>query len=218
MEEKTLPEGSKLEIIDHLRGGERHTYYSVIANIVNASTFDVAAPLEKGVVMPLEKGKEYECIFITIYGLFRCNIVLLERYVEANLHFLRMKVTTQIVKYQRREFYRLDIIFDFRYQNQLTQKWKEATTLDISGNGIRCIANEELTKGTRVLCELKLEIDKKIYTVSNLAEVIDSTVINLVEKRYETRWVFVDIPMNQQDIIIKYIYDEQRRRRKKESR
>lgn len=218
MEEKTLPEGSKLEIIDHLRGGEKHTYYSVIANIVDADTFDVTAPLEKGIVIPLEIGKEYECIFITIYGLFRCKLIMQQRYVEAGLHFLRMRVISQIVKYQRREFYRLDIIFDFRYQNQLTQKWREATTLDISGSGIRCIANEELTKGTRVLCELKLEIDKKVYTVSNLAEVIDSTVVNLVEKRFETRWVFVDIPMSKQDIIIKYIYDEQRRRRKKESR
>lgn len=218
MEEKTLSEGSKLEIIDHLRGGNKHTYYSVISDIIDASTFDIAAPIEKGIIIPLEIGKEYECIFITIYGLFRCQVVMEKRYVENNLHFLRMKVITQIAKYQRRGFYRLDVVFDFRYYNQLTNRWKEATTLDISGNGIRCISNEDLSKGTRVLCELKLEIEKKVYTISNLAEVIDSTVVNLADRRYETRWVFVDIPMNKQDIIIKFIYDEQRRRLKRESR
>ncbi len=218
MEEKTLQEGSKLEIVDHQRNGNRHTYYSVITNILSESVFDIQAPLEKGVVVPLELEKEYECFFITIYGLFRCKVIMQQRHVEAGLHFLRMRVITAITKYQRRGFYRLDDIFDFRYYNNLTGQWKEATTIDISGNGIKCITKEELTKGTRVLCELNLEIEKKVYTVTNQAEVIDTEVVNLVERRFETRWVFIDIPTTKQDIIIKYIYDEQRRRRKKESR
>lgn len=214
MEEKSLSEGSKLEIIDHQRNGRRHTYYSAITNILNASTFEVQAPIEKGVVMPLEIDKEYECIFITVYGLFRCKAVLESRHREKGLHFMRMKMTTRIIKYQRREFYRLDIMFNFRYFNQQTNQWKEATTLDISGNGMRCITNENLAKGTRVLCELKLDIEKKSYVVTSTAEVIDTTPVSIVDKRFETRWVFIDIPTNKQDIIIKYIYDEQRRRRK----
>ena len=218
MEEKSLSEGSKLEIVDHQKNGRKHTYYSAITNILDPTTFDVQAPLEKGVVIPLEIGKEYECFFITVFGLFRCMAVMEKRYKEAGLHFLRMKMITQIVKHQRREFYRLDDIFDFRYFNQQTNQWKEATTLDISGNGMRCITNEELKKGTQVLCELKLDIDKKSYMITNLAEVIDTVSVSIVEKRFETRWVFVDIPTNKQDIIIKYIYDEQRRRRRKESR
>lgn len=218
MEEKSLSEGSKLEIVDHQKNGRRHTYYSTITNILDATTFDIQAPLEKGIVTPLEIGKEYECFFITVYGLFRCKTVMEKRYVEAGLHFLRMKMITQIVKHQRREFYRLDDIFDFRYLNLQTNQWKEATTLDISGNGMRCITSEELKKGAQVLCELKLLIEKKAYEVSNTAEVIDTVPVSLVEKRFETRWVFVDIPTSKQDIIIKYIYDEQRRRRRKESR
>ncbi len=215
MEERTLNEGSKLELIDHHRNGDKHTYYSVMTHILDESTFDAQAPLEKGIVMALEMGREYECFFITIYGLFRCKVRLQSRYVEGGLHFLRFKILTAIVKRQRRGFFRMEAIFDFRYYNSMTNQWKEATTQDISGNGIKCIVHEELSQGTRVMCELQLEIEKKVYTVTNLAEVVETAAISL-GREYETRLTFIDISVPKQDIIIKYIYDEQRKRLKKE--
>ena len=218
MEEKTLQEGSKMEIIDHRANGNKHTYYSVMTYILDESTFDAQAPLEKGIVVALEIGREYECFFITIYGLFRCKVRLESRYVEGDLHFLRFKVLTVIAKHQRRGFFRMDAIVHFRYYNNLTNQWQEATTQNISGNGIKCITHEELSKGTRVMCELKLEIEKKVYTVTNLAEVIDTGAADPVERRFETRLAYIDIPTPKQDIIIKYIYDEQRKRLKKEGR
>lgn len=218
MQVKSISEGSKLEIIDQQKNGNKHTYYSVITNIIDANTLEIQAPLEKGVVISLDKGKDYECYFISLHGLFRCQVGLESRYREGGLHFLRMKIKSQIVKHQRREFYRLDDIFDFRYFNHESDQWQKATSLDISGSGIRCIIHEDLAKKTRILCDLNFEIDKKGYHVSNLAEVIETRPLSISDKRYESRWMFVDIPSNQQDIIIKYIYDEQRRRRKKESR
>ena len=69
------------------------------------------------------------------------------------------------------------------------------------------------------MCELNLEIEKKVYTVTNLAEVIETIEDDSVaERRFETRLAFIDIPTPKQDIIIKYIYDEQRKRLKKEGR
>ena len=219
MEEKTLQEGSKIEIIDHRINGNRHTYYSIMTRIIDESTFDAQAPLEKGIVIALEMGREYECYFITIYGLFRCKVRLESRSIEGDLHFLRFKVLTTIAKHQRRDFFRMDTMIPFRYYNSLINQWKEATTQNISGNGIKCITSENLSKGTRVMCELNLEIEKKVYTVTNLAEVIETIEDDSVaERRFETRLAFIDIPTPKQDIIIKYIYDEQRKRLKKEGR
>lgn len=214
MQDRALPEGSKLEIVDEARDGTKHTYYSTIANIIDEATFDMQAPIEKGMIVPFEIGKEYDCYFTTLYGLFRCKTILEKRHKEGHLSLLRMKIVTQIVKYQRRGFFRLDVIFDFRYFNPTTEVWKEGTTLDISGNGMRCIIGENLPSGKKILCELNLNIDNKMFTLTNMAEVIDT--IPVADNKHETRWVFTDIPVNKQDIIIKYIYDEQRRRRKKE--
>ena len=216
MEERTLQEGSKIELIDYRVNGNKHTYYSVMTHILNESTFDAQAPFERGVVAALEIGREYECFFITLYGLYRCKVRLESRHIEGGLHFLRFKLRTAIVKQQRRGFFRMETIFDFRYYNSLTNQWKEATTHDISGNGIKCIAHEDLSKGTRIMCELTLEIEKKVYTVTNLAEVVDSKAINSAERQFEIRLAFIDISTPKQDIIIKYIYDEQRKRLKKE--
>ena len=49
MEERTLNEGSKLELIDHHRNGDKHTYYSVMTLMVFfGARFDCKAGMLKG--------------------------------------------------------------------------------------------------------------------------------------------------------------------------
>ena len=143
---------------------------------------------------------------------------------------------TRIKKIQRREYYRLACTLDMNYY-LLTQeestlnsaeeifnsmrengidrlRERKATIVDISG-GLRFASKEQVGRENYILINVALctgEMEKEFYIVAKvIASYKNSNDHDIYNQRVE--FIFKDNKIR--DVIIRYVYQEQRRSRKK---
>lgn len=104
-----------------------------------------------------------------------------------------------------------------RLKNYIPE-WKEAVATDISGGGIRFIANYRIEKGTLTEVKLSVNIDSVSRQIMAGAKIISCEGILNRPGFYEHRTEMYDIPLREREIIIRYVFDEERKRRKRENK
>ncbi len=167
----------------------------------------------------LDVGKRYNMFFYTTAGLYYCIAQVSGRYRSGQVYMLEMECASEIEKFQRRQFFRLNCIVDMDYRmiGQSSEEKKVATIIDISGGGIRFNAEEGFEPGEELLVGFALTIGGRLEKFSIRVRVIASTRLPNREKTYENRVEFLDINEIDREAIVKYVFEEERRRRKKES-
>jgi c-di-GMP-binding flagellar brake protein YcgR len=188
-------------------------YISLIQDIKEDSLI-ISAPVENGKIIPLEIGTAYLLSIYSKGGLYKCRAVVSNRYKKNNLHFVDLEIKSPMRKHQRRQFYRLECALTFHFSNEEIETYYKGIIIDISGGGLRFTSKEQIQVGSIINCTLdinsvetkKLELKGKVI----LSQLVDYQVI-----KYETRIMFQDISNEDREAIIKFIFDEQRKRRKR---
>lgn len=88
--------------------------------------------------------------------------------------------------------------------------------IDISGGGARFVSEEILKKDDRMTLEFDLSIGGILKKLTLEAIVLSSTKVINKSGFYEQRIKFVDLLKEERETIIKFIFEEERRQRKKE--
>jgi c-di-GMP-binding flagellar brake protein YcgR len=138
---------------------------------------------------------------------------------------------SDLKKFQRRQYFRLECTLDIEYrrlEDSDVEKIKEdpelirdimesepftsAIVLDISGGGVRFASEEKLEPDSNILVDLNIstESGQKVYGV--MAKVLSSGRIINKDHMYEQR---VEIAGHTREAIIKFIFEQERRLRKK---
>lgn len=236
---KIISEGSKVELqrlaslSQKKAGGEIKTYYSLVSEIMDEDRIKITMPLEKGRVVPLPVNTRYNACFYTSNGLYQGRVIVVDRYKEENVYMLVVELISDLVKFQRRQYYRLgctmDIVYkkieeqdEVEYEND-TQKniiiddtdYTEGTALDISGGGMRFVSEQCLAPEDNlfVVIEIQYEDIKKEYGLN--AKVISSEALMNRSGKYEHRIEYKNMNGKVRESLIKYIFDEERRQKKK---
>ena len=87
----------------------------------------IAMPMEQSKIVLLPVDAEYSLCFYTPNGLYQCLARVVERYKSNNLFVLSMELETDLQKYQRREYYRLNTILDMK-SKEINDDEKELVT------------------------------------------------------------------------------------------
>ncbi len=82
-------------------------YHSEVNEIQSEDTIEIKMPMEKTKLILLPIDSEYDMIFYGSSGLFQCLGRVIDRYKSNNAYLLLVEMTSNLRKYQRREFYRL---------------------------------------------------------------------------------------------------------------
>lgn len=111
--------GDKIDVkrLDHM-GRPLHnanTYVSQLADFVDKNVIHIAAPIRNGIMMIPETGENYNLCFYTKNGLYQCNCTMLNNSKENNTVVIEVKLTSDLEKFQRRQYYRLEFILDMKY-------------------------------------------------------------------------------------------------------
>lgn len=219
--------GDKIDIFDiftNSEGEQRKAYFSQVIEKLNRTQLMIAMPTQGTKIIPLDKGKRYNCEFFTEVGLYAGDFVVLERRREGNIPVIILEIRTQLKKVQRRAFYRLDCSMPMQYRiaekdetvakHQLWQKdWQDGVVLDISGGGIRFAISSALETHSYVQCELVLEVrgyNKDFYIYG---EVISCKPRPNNPKLYECRIKFYKLSEPERDQIVAFIFAEERKKR-----
>lgn len=210
-------------------------------------TAKISVPIIESRVVPLELGDDYEMCFFTNAGLYQCKARIQKRYSEKKMNVMQVFLLTELKKYQRRKFYRLDCMFSIKYRmlsdeeialreslkvdkweteekkrqcmatlEGIPKEWKEGTISDLSGGGLRFRGRDDMQREAVAEVMLPLSMKNGIVPLTFFIRVVSCTRFQGSPIDFEVRGEFVHIEDDEREIVVKYVFEEQRRRLRKE--
>ena len=186
----------------------------------------------------MELPYEFLFYFYTAKGIYTCEAVVTDRYKRGDFFLTSVVLKTPLKKFQRREFYRLECLLDFAYYKippsvasletteelfeviakpeYLAEK-KLARAKDLSGGGSRFMTTEPLEIGSKILSVMRLLNDKVDGMFYLVTEIIACDPIKGMEGRWVARGQFEYKDQKDRDMVIRYVFEEDRMLRKKEN-
>ncbi len=238
MGRKLLKAGDKIEFRDIISADEKaagikpNVYVSQIFEIYPNGNINVAMPIARGQLVPLSKGKRFDTFFYTGKGIYQCRCVIENRHKTDNLYTLEISMQTELEKYQRRQYYRLEKTMPIYYAALTKEDYLsilethhfpeglksldmfcEGTSLDISGGGMRFAGRVHVETGQMVLVMFDVTDGDKNRKIRLPANVILSFKPPGRAGIYEHRIEFENITREYRELLIRYIFEEERKQR-----
>lgn len=236
---KFISLGDKIDLqaadqnMDEQTGNLGKTYGSEVYDILSEDDIEIRMPMEQTKLILLPVDVEFDMIFYTANGMYQCFGRIVDRYKSNNVYLLRVELTSNLRKYQRREFYRLRCALEMHSRSlredeiqniesnmpyTLTRglPLKECVIVDISGGGLRFLATHRYEAGSLLYCSYHLinGAERKKYEV--ISRVLDVVELDNRPGTFEHRVKFYDMDPAVREEIIKFIFEEERKSRQKE--
>lgn len=218
-------------------GKDAVIYQSSVCDIFSDTDLEISMPTHGGRMVLFQTGAECIFVFYTKGGMYRCFGVVQDRYREGNLYLLSVHMSTPPVKFQRREFFRVNYVAQMQYyeiteevaglktteelyaciQNvEYENKAVKAMIQDISGGGVRFTSKQLLKEGDFVLIVTRLTNDRIDETFYLACRIVDSQKNSNVEDLYIHRAKFIFKDLKDRDKIVRFVFEEERKIRRKE--
>lgn len=210
-ENMEINQNIELEVKSGLYKGR---YQSRISDLAD-DHLKVLVPFNKGSLVPLSKGIAISVFYAAEAAAYKFSTKVIDRMKKPVPQLIIEKPNPDdITKIQRRNYFRLEVKRKVFYR-KVDQDWKpvedfkETTTIDISGGGIKMVLSEDLPGD--ILLEVKLDIP----------DVEGVPIISKLIRTYElpdgksAGIKFIDINHRTRDAIMGWLFDHQRKLRRK---
>jgi len=243
--------GDKIDIKPLDRNGKpvhnARTFASQLLDFVDFDVIHIAAPIVHCKSIVLDIGEYYNLCFYSSIGLYQCNCIVLSNHKENNTIVAVVRITTNLEKFQRRQYYRLECIHEIEYRvinleeemlnrkismedfrnpeeraegrkklTQFDKEWIPAAITDLSGGGARFNSETNHNKGEKIRIRLDFISGGESKKMLLGAEIISSNRIMSRMGSYEHRVEFNNILQKDREVLIKFIFEQDRRRRRNE--
>ncbi|MDE6622082.1 MAG: flagellar brake protein [Lachnospiraceae bacterium] len=237
MIEKFISPGDKIELKSTVSvvlpdGTEGvKTYRSSVYDILDDGRLELVMPLEQTRLVLLPVDGEYDVCFFSHGGMYRADVRIVDRQKINGIYILVVEMISNLHKFQRREYYRFNCVVEMTAREMTRQESdafargftelvseKEMTRgviVDISGGGTRFVSRQKFNEDSIILMRFKLSIMENERPFLLAAKVVYSGGIENRANEYENRVKFEYIDSTTREEIIKYIFDEERKNRKK---
>lgn len=209
--------------------------------VFRTKVYDVLTEDQLEVLMPMEQTKlillpidgEYDLLFYTENGPYQCFAKVIDRYKSNNVYIIVMELTSNLRKYQRREYYRFSCALEMQSRKLELQEVlsieknqmhlvpglpvKRSVIVDISGGGLRFIANHSYEDGSLIACTYQLLTKGQQKQYELVGRVIASRELDNRPGVFEHRVQYVNLDVDVREEIIRYIFEEERKHRHKET-
>ncbi len=218
--EVVLPDGTK---------GIR-LYKTSVFDVLDDGRLEIVMPMEQAKLVLLPVGGEYDVCFFSHGGMYRADVRIVDRQKVNGTYIIVAEMTTNLHKYQRREYYRFNCIIDMsarpmtpkeveayskeEYEDIEEEPMTRGVIVDISGGGLRFVSRQQYVSDSAILLTFTLPVGAIKKTFLLAAKVIFSRPIENRTEEYENRVKYIYITSPTREEIIKYIFDEERKNRK----
>ena len=212
-------------------------YASQLLDFDDIRTAKISTPLKDGRIIPLRVDQDVRLCFFTKSGLYQCKARIKKRYIEDKIPMLDVLLVSEPEKYQRRRFYRLECTYEIRYRRlsleevrirrdlesgygdeqelkkqleEIPEEWKTGVITNLSGGGLRFHLNESLEKGESIELDIPITLKNGVVPMRVFSHVIDCTGESINSK--DVRCEFDSIGNKERELVVKYVFEEQRRR------
>ena len=202
--------GKKIKIVQ--KDIEKKYLASQVLDIIDEDTIVISGPIKQSNWVFIHKDDLIE-IYYTVKdkGIFSYKAKVISRELSP-IYKLKIERVSKINKIQKREHFRLLIGLDLEKEHEIyingeKQIYNEkCEAKDISGGGIRIYCNYQHKLGDKIRCKIKIENE----TININAIVKRIQEIDAFDFEYSIGVSFIEIEELNRDIIIKYIFDQQR--------
>lgn len=231
--------GNKVEIqaVERVKYNNDETeskkvYQTTVYDVISEDRFELYMPMEKTKLILLSVDAEYDLYFYTPSGLYQCFARVIDRYKSDNTYILLMELSSNLRKFQRREYYRLSCALEMNARSlekeeiQSMEKketylvpglpLKRSIIVDISGGGIRFIGDYEYKTDSMICCRYHLVVEGKDKEYNLVAKVISVRELEDRPGTFEHRAQYININTMEREEIIRFIFEEERKARKRE--
>ncbi len=222
MIDKLLTIGEKIELRPHESKGktedaeQARIFLSQLLDVVEESKIRIAMPTENGRLVILEEGNLYELVFFTEKGMYQCVARVEARYRTKQFIMAEMLFLSPLEKCQRRQYFRLNCILDMTYwEEENALQHKPGVIIDISGGGARFNSMQQHKPGVIIQMHVDLPGIKMPPGKEIRAKIISSEELPN-NKKIENRVEFLEMDKKIREGIVKYIFDEERKRRRRD--
>lgn len=215
------------------RDGQKRVFYSRVQDFLSEDTLEITMPMEQTKLILLPVDSEFDMVFYGSSGLYQCFARIIDRYKSNNIYLLVAEMTSNLRKYQRREYYRFSCALEMCARNlqeeevQALEKnynyiltpglpLRQSVIVDISGGGLRFISTQKYEEGNLIYISYHLLKDgeKKKYEV--VGKVLSARELENRPGTWEHRVQYYDMDPKIREEIIRYIFEEERKSRRKE--
>lgn len=211
---------------------KKKVYLSSVCDILSEDQLEISMPVEKSKLILLPVGAEFDMYFYTGAGLYQCFAKVIDRYKSNNQFILLMELTSNLRKFQRREYYRLSCALEMD-SRPLEQEevdavqgknnylvpglpLKRSVIVDISGGGIRFVGDYAYEPDSLICCKYHLVNDGKSKEYTLISKILSVRELPDRQGLYEHRAQYINIDTLDREEIIRFIFEEERKHRKKE--
>lgn len=219
---------------EYLRGysgdnNEEHkSYQSQVLDILSEDRVEIAMPMEKSKLILLPVDREFDLYFYSDNGLYQCYARVVDRYKNNSIYVVVFDLISNLRKNQRREYYRFSCALEMN-SRQLEEEeqaaisgdkdrllmpqlpLKSSVVVDISGGGLRFVANYAYEPQSLILCKYSLLIGGESKEYNLVGKVLSVRELENRKGVYEHRVQYINVDPVEREEIIKYIFDEERK-------
>lgn len=207
------------------------TYKSSVYDILDEGRLEIVMPKDQTKLVLLPVDGEYDVCFYTHGGMYRADVRIIEIQKINGIYVLVTEMISNLHKYQRREYYRFNCIIEMMaremtkketdiYAEGLAELLPQSDMLrgvivDISGGGARFVSRQLFRESSMILMRFELPIldmEKSFLLVGRV--IYSSEIVNRANE-FENRVKFELIDSVTREKIIRYIFNEERKNRKK---
>lgn len=230
--------GDRIELreVDRSRIAEdenQRVYYSTVHEILSEDTLEITMPQEQTKLILLPVDSEYDLVFYGETGLYQCFARIVDRYKSNNIYILRVELTSNLRKYQRREYYRFSCALEMCARSLEEEELqavesktpsllqpglplRRSVIVDISGGGLRFMSAQKYEMGSLIYCSYHLLKGKEIKKYEVIGKVLAVSELENRPGVYEHRVQYYNMDVETREEIIRFIFEEERRTRKKD--
>jgi len=212
----------ELELLDNAGDRIEPILISEFESFENNNEAIIAAPIREGNIYPIHVGTHMNVYYLKSKGkdisLFKFRAVVRGREKHDNLHFLRIALTDEIVKVQRRRYFRFECSLTVEYRVVESENDKNNSspflntlTYNLSGGGIGLLLEDRIEEGSFVEC--RINIGKEITFIGRVVRCVTNEIET--KFKYKAGIAFVKIENNDREAIVRYIFKQQRKLLKK---
>ena len=214
--------GDRVEIQQNRQGERPKTHVSQVENKLDDNKVIIHVPISYGQLVELTNGVEYRFMFFTDKGLVRFEGMVEKHMEEEGFAVMLIKLAGEGERIQRRDFFRFSCILPLKFSmlDNVTMSEVDENEVyqgiikDIGGGGVCFLTNESIEENSAIKLVIKLENDILIA----IGEVIQKHYFPKSNYRYQYRVGFIGIHPTEQEKIVQFIFNEQKRMLQKVNR
>lgn len=207
-------------------------YRSQVNDILSEESLEITMPIDKGKLQLLPVDGEYKLNIFTNSGIFRCTVRVAERYKSENIYLLALDMISNLSRHQRREYYRYECALelgvraleppeveaaekrDYSFQEELP--FKKGIIVDISGGGMRFVTSMVFEEGVVLYLRFTLQQESESRTYQVTGRLLTTKKMENRPGLFENRVQFLNMDPKDREEVIKFIFEQERKQRKRE--